>query len=123
MRNIGLEKRTEKFAASAKGMNIDLTDEMLQQFKTYYELLVDWNTRMNLTAITEYEDVVLKHFLDSLSLVRAGEKFANLHQELRLIDVGCGAGFHAGLQRDGQRNLENRADALRRCSRCAKTGH
>lgn len=88
-----MEKRTEKFAASAKGMNIDLTDEMLQQFKTYYELLVDWNTRMNLTAITEYEDVVLKHFLDSLSLVRAGEKFANLHQELRLIDVGCGAGF------------------------------
>ena len=51
-------------------LNITLSDEQIDMFNTYYELLVDWNSRMNLTAITEYEDVIIKHFVDSLSIVK-----------------------------------------------------
>lgn len=64
-----------------------LTAEQLDRFETYYRLLIDWNTRMNLTTITEPEDVVNKHFVDSLAaLPYLGEKD-------RIIDVGTGAGF------------------------------
>ena len=52
-------------------LEIALTDQQLEQFYRYYELLVEWNKVMNLTAITEMEDVVTKHFVDSLSLVKA----------------------------------------------------
>ncbi|MCM1567982.1 MAG: 16S rRNA (guanine(527)-N(7))-methyltransferase RsmG [Roseburia sp.] len=59
------------------------------QFIRYYELLTDWNQRMNLTAITEYEDVMKKHFVDSVSLVKA----CDLSDGKSVIDVGTGAGF------------------------------
>ena len=65
----------------------DLTDEACDKFVAYYRLLIDWNQRMNLTAITEPEEVVKKHFLDSLAarpLITSGAKVA---------DVGTGAGF------------------------------
>lgn len=76
-----------KEAAAACGLN--LSEEQVAQFNRYYELLVDWNTRMNLTAITEPKDVAVKHIIDSLSsydpaLFPAGTA---------LIDVGTGAGF------------------------------
>ena len=64
-----------------------------QQFLTYYEYLVEKNKVMNLTAITEYEEVITKHFLDSLAVVKTScfkpEKLAGK----RLIDIGTGAGF------------------------------
>lgn len=94
-----MDKVTESFFARAKSMNIELNHNMLEQFQTYYNMLVDWNTRMNLTAITEYEDVLLKHFIDSISLIHFKEAFSDqenvpdLQQELCLIDVGTGAGF------------------------------
>lgn len=72
-----------------KKLGIELTEIQIEQFITYYELLVEWNSFMNLTGITEYEEVVLKHFVDSLSLVKA----VDLKQELSLIDIGTGAGF------------------------------
>jgi 16S rRNA (guanine527-N7)-methyltransferase len=66
-----------------------LTDTQAQQFKQYYEMLVEKNKVMNLTAITEYREVVVKHFLDSVYLA----KYENLSECISLIDVGTGAGF------------------------------
>ena len=71
---------------------LDCTDEQLEQLHTYYERMVEVNKVMNLTAITEYNEVCVKHWLDSLSLVKAllpGE----LNKPLRIIEVGTGAGF------------------------------
>lgn len=70
-------------------LGISLTDKQREQFQIYYELLVEWNSFMNLTAITEYREVLVKHFVDSLALVKA----ADLSAPLRLMDVGTGAGF------------------------------
>lgn len=72
-----------------KELPIVLNDKQIQQFEQYYNILVEWNKVMNLTAITEYEEVVEKHFLDSLTIVNA------IHVEKieTLIDVGTGAGF------------------------------
>lgn len=54
-------------------LGIQLTDNQIDQFETYYELLVEWNKVMNLTGITEYDEVMQKHFVDSLSIVRAAD--------------------------------------------------
>ena len=70
-------------------IDIELTDNQVEQFLKYHELLVEWNSFMNLTGITEFEEVVIKHFVDSLSLVKA----VDLKQNLTLIDIGTGAGF------------------------------
>lgn len=80
---------TSKFLSDLKELNITLTEKQIQQFLTYFELLTEWNQVMNLTAITEYDEVMSKHFTDSLSLVRA----CDLSTELKIIDVGTGAGF------------------------------
>ena len=70
-------------------IGINLNNLQVEQFIKYYELLVEWNSFMNLTGITEYEEVVIKHFVDSLSLVKS----IDLNQDLSLIDIGTGAGF------------------------------
>jgi len=70
-------------------LGIDLTEKQAEQFCCYHELLTEWNQFMNLTGITEFKEVVQKHFVDSLSIVRA-EKMENVDN---LIDVGTGAGF------------------------------
>lgn len=67
----------------------NLTDEACDKFIAYYDLLIDWNTRMNLTAITEPEDVVKKHFYDSLAAL------PYLENGVKVADVGTGAGFPA----------------------------
>ena len=72
-----------------KKMSIQLNKEQIIQFQKYYELLVEWNKVMNLTAITEYKEVVDKHFIDSLSI----EKAVDLNIIEKVIDVGTGAGF------------------------------
>ena len=83
-----MEKR--KFLISEiNKIGIELTDEQAEKFIKYYELLVEWNSFMNLTGITEFEEVVIKHFVDSLSLIKA----IDLKQDLSLIDIGTGAGF------------------------------
>lgn len=79
----------KQFKEDLSEFNITLSDIQVQQFMTYYELLVEWNGFMNLTAITEYEEVLKKHFVDSLSLV----KVCDLTKEMSLIDIGTGAGF------------------------------
>jgi 16S rRNA (guanine527-N7)-methyltransferase len=70
-----------------KRLRPELTAEQLGRFERYFELLIDWNTRMNLTAITRKEDVASKHFIDSL----AAEPY--LVKNAKVIDVGTGAGF------------------------------
>lgn len=72
-----------------KELSIVLNDKQIQQFEQYYNILVEWNKVMNLTAITEYEEVVEKHFLDSLTIVNA----IHVKKIETLIDVGTGAGF------------------------------
>lgn len=79
----------DKFEKGLKDLQIELSDEQVQQFLTYYEKLVETNKVMNLTAITEFEEVVEKHFLDSLSLV----KVCDLSNKIRILDIGTGAGF------------------------------
>ena len=70
-------------------LQIETNENMLEQFDLFYHLLVEWNKVMNLTGITEYEEVVEKHFADSLSLAR----FLDLNKIHTVIDVGTGAGF------------------------------
>ena len=62
---------TEQFEKDLLEWDIVLTDRQQEQFLLYYEMLLEWNQVMNLTAITEYEEVMKKHFTDSLSLVKA----------------------------------------------------
>ena len=74
-----------------KKLEISLDDRQIDQFYRYYSLLIEWNKVMNLTAITELDEVVTKHFIDSLSLVMAVDDLDK--GERSLIDVGTGAGF------------------------------
>lgn len=73
----------------AANYGITLEPDVLQKLDVYAELLVDWNQRMNLTAITEPQEIVIKHFLDSLLLTAVTE----IPQNGSLVDVGTGAGF------------------------------
>lgn len=79
----------EKFISGCTQLNVSLSDRQIEQFVEYYELLSEWNSFMNLTAITEFDEVVTKHFIDSISLIKA----VDLTKELSVIDVGTGAGF------------------------------
>ena len=80
---------TEQFEKDCKELGVVLTTGQIQQFLKYYEMLVKWNEVMNLTAITEYDEVMKKHFVDSISLCKAYD----VTQEKTVIDVGTGAGF------------------------------
>lgn len=80
---------SDKFIRQIKELEIELSETQLKQFERYYELLVEWNKVMNLTAITEYEEVYEKHFLDSLAIV----KVEDMNKVESIIDIGTGAGF------------------------------
>lgn len=77
------------FNQKLDALGITLTDQQKSQFDTFYELLVEWNKVMNLTGITEYEEVNEKHFVDSLSIVKA----IDINEVETVIDIGTGAGF------------------------------
>ena len=64
------KKSIEIFETELKKLGITLTDTQKEQFDRYYELLIEWNKVMNLTGITDYDEVILKHFIDSLTLCR-----------------------------------------------------
>lgn len=78
-----------KFRNSMNSIGIELMDSQLNAFETYYDMLIDRNKVMNLTAITEFDEVMDKHFLDSVYLFRSIE----LKADYKLIDIGTGAGF------------------------------
>ena len=80
---------TMKFINDLKAIGIELSDEQLEQFLTYYEMLIEKNKVMNLTAITDFDEVLEKHFEDSLSLIQA----VDLEKSQAVIDLGTGAGF------------------------------
>jgi len=82
----------ETLLHGAKQLGLSLTPKQTQQFQLYYEELIEWNKRVNLTAITDYEEVQLKHFLDSLTLVPAFEDMSWAKGDFLLLDVGTGAG-------------------------------
>jgi len=79
----------EKLNSGAKKLGLELTPTQLEQFDTYYQELVDWNKRVNLTAITDYEEVQIKHFLDSLTVTLAWQQATSN----TVLDVGTGAGI------------------------------
>lgn len=72
-----------------EGFNIITNESMLEKFKKYREILVDWNQKMNLTGIEDEKEVYVKHFLDSISAVKNGY----IKNGMSIIDVGTGAGF------------------------------
>ena len=72
-------------------LGLDLSSVVARQFKTYHRELVEWNSRINLTAITDCREVQVKHFLDSLSVAAALSE--TVKRSGRLVDVGSGAGF------------------------------
>ncbi len=80
---------TTKFINDLKAIGIELSDEQLEQFLTYYEMLIEKNKVMNLTAITDFDEILEKHFEDSLSLIQA----VDLEKSQAVIDLGTGAGF------------------------------
>ena len=81
--------KEELLRSGAASIGVELNDTQIQQFIKYHEILVEWNSFMNLTGITEYEEVVQKHFVDSLALCKA----IDVSKAQSLIDIGTGAGF------------------------------
>lgn len=81
----------EVLRKGCKELGIILSEKQEQQFMKYYQLLLEWNQRVNLTSITDYEDVINKHFLDSLCLVKIPDVIGK--EKKKVIDVGTGAGF------------------------------
>ena len=77
------------FVKELEGLGLNIDSDKLNKFNKYFELLVEYNKVMNLTGITDYDGVYLKHFYDSLTLVKAYD----FNQEITLCDVGSGAGF------------------------------
>lgn len=84
-----MENIREKLIGQAKGLGIKVTAEQAEKFQRYMELLIEWNEKLNLTAITEPEEIVEKHFTDSLTLLLA----CRPKEGSKLLDVGTGAGF------------------------------
>lgn len=84
-----MEYKFDRFLDEVNQLSIMLSEKQLEQFRIYYEMLVEKNKVMNLTGITEWDEVLEKHFLDSISLIRA----IDLNQELKVMDMGTGAGF------------------------------
>ena len=80
----------EKLVNGAARLGIALTSRQLEQFQAYYQLLAEWNQRFNLTSIVDYQEVQIKHFLDSLTVSLA---LTTNISEARLMDVGSGAGL------------------------------
>ena len=70
-------------------LGLTITEEQIEKFDKYYEMLIETNKVMNLTSITEYDEVIIKHFIDSLLVVN----IFNINQSKKMIDVGTGAGF------------------------------
>lgn len=85
-------QRMETLIAGTRELGVALTDDHLAAFETCYRELVDWNQRFNLTAITDWDGVVVRHFLDSLSCLKALPR-EELAAGARVVDVGTGAGF------------------------------
>lgn len=81
------ESFSKELIEKAKKVNIEIDDKKEEQFYNYMKLLLEWNEKINLTAITEQNDIILKHFIDSITI----NKY--IEQSNSIIDIGTGAGF------------------------------
>ena len=79
----------QEFVKELKKINIELDDDKLKKLEHFYKLLIEWNKKINLTTIINKNDVYLKHFYDSLTLI----KVIDLRKDLKVLDIGTGAGF------------------------------
>ena len=86
------EEGLKIFYKGLEELGIELSEKQIHQFIKYYEMLVEKNKVMNLTAITEFNEVIVKHFIDSLALVKVVDK-DDLSNGISIIDIGTGAGF------------------------------
>lgn len=77
----------EKMINFSKKIDIEIEEEQLKKYFKYMNLLLEWNKKINLTAITELDDIILKHFIDSMTVLK------HIKECRRLVDVGTGAGF------------------------------
>ena len=75
------------FKQKLEEYNIEINDEQIEKFDLYMKLLLEWNEKINLTAITEKDDIILKHFVDSLTILKY------VDESDKIIDIGTGAGF------------------------------
>ena len=82
--------KPETFYSLLAEQNLPLSDQQKNQFERYFELLVEWNEKINLTAITDKEEVYLKHFYDSIAPILQG---LISNETIKLLDIGAGAGF------------------------------
>jgi 16S rRNA (guanine527-N7)-methyltransferase len=83
----------EKLVEGARQLALPLTEDQLAQFQAYYEQLVEWNRRVNLTGITDYQEVQVKHFVDSLTITLALKGIPWADGNLSMLDIGTGAGM------------------------------
>jgi len=85
----------DEFIKNLKEIDIELSDSQIEAFDEYYRILVERNEVMNLTAITDYDEVLTKHYVDSLAINKAINEASNwnLNQKIKVIDIGTGAGF------------------------------
>ncbi len=83
----------QKLIDGAQKLGINLSDKQITQFKLYYQELVSWNKKFNLTTITDYQEVQTKHFLDSLTVILALTEEELRQPGFSIIDIGTGAGF------------------------------
>lgn len=81
------EKFCEKMRMCAKEIDVQLNDKQINQFYQFMQLLLEWNEKINLTAITELEEIVLKHFIDSITIAKY------INEKSKIVDIGTGAGF------------------------------
>ena len=82
--------KPETFYNLLAEQNLPLSDQQKKQFERYFELLVEWNEKINLTAITDKDEVYLKHFYDSIAPILQG---LIPNETIKLLDIGAGAGF------------------------------
>lgn len=83
----------KRLIEKAAELDIELSSRQINQFEVYYEMLIETNKVMNLTAITELDEVITKHFLDSLALAKVYLDICNPDNNLKVLDLGTGAGF------------------------------
>ena len=94
-----MNDKLKNFYMDLEQLHIELSDEQVNQFIKYYELLIEWNSFMNLTAITDFDEVFKKHCTDSLSLIKGETYISEIcdkdlrKDEISILDVGTGAGF------------------------------
>lgn len=84
---MNIEEFSNEFVNQAKKMNIEINDNQIKKFYDYMNLLIEWNDKINLTAITEPKEVIVKHFIDSILAAKY------IKDNSSIIDVGTGAGF------------------------------